>query len=272
MSMILTLLAETFIHPGIGQSTGAVDLPVMRESTTQHPVIFGSSLKGSLRERLEVTSVTQADQTFGKQEDAGHVLVGDARLLLLPVRSQTGTYQWITCPLILERLKRDAERAGQELAFAVPKVDKGSVLHHSSAGQPLVLEELQFTVSGAVDGAVLAALQGFIPHETTAARLGTQLAVLNNEDFAWFAQYGLSIQAHNQLDDKTKQSNNLWFEENLPPDTVMYAVLGERRAGALEQIRAMFALNSFLRVGGDETTGKGWMRVGMKTAIAEVTV
>lgn len=283
MSMILTMLAETFIHAGIGQSIGAVDLPVMRESTTHHPVIYGSSLKGSLRERLETrerlapNDAKNAEKTFGKQDDAGHVLVGDARLLLLPVRSQTGTYQWVTCPLILERLQRDLERAGQQANFTVPTVDKGNVLRASKdklvleelyiSTCKLVLEELQFSLAGQIHSDLVTALQAFIPHESAKVRLGSQLAILNDGDFAWFAQYGLSVQAHNQLDDQTKQSNNLWFEENLPPDTVMYAVLGERQKDTLKHIAAMFKEDKFLRVGGDETTGKGWMRVGIIPAV-----
>ncbi len=50
-SMILGMLAETYIHPGSGQTTGFVDLPVAREATTDYPVIVGSSMKGALNDQ-----------------------------------------------------------------------------------------------------------------------------------------------------------------------------------------------------------------------------
>ena len=45
-TLLYGLLAETSIHPGAGQSSGFVDLPVAREAATDYPVIVGSSLKG----------------------------------------------------------------------------------------------------------------------------------------------------------------------------------------------------------------------------------
>ncbi len=47
-TLLYGMLAETSIHPGAGQSSGFVDLPVAREAATDYPVIVGSSLKGAL--------------------------------------------------------------------------------------------------------------------------------------------------------------------------------------------------------------------------------
>jgi CRISPR-associated protein Cmr4 len=35
-TQILGMLAETFIHPGTGQSVGAIDVPVAREAATSY--------------------------------------------------------------------------------------------------------------------------------------------------------------------------------------------------------------------------------------------
>ena len=67
-------------------------------------------------------------------------------------------------------------------------------------------------------------MQPCLLHHETRERLPAQIAVLANDDFAWFARYGLAIQARNVLDDGTKQSRNLWYEETLPPDAVLYAI------------------------------------------------
>jgi CRISPR-associated protein Cmr4 len=267
--MILTMIAETYLHPGIGQSTGAVDLPVMRESTTKHPCIFGSSLKGSLLEAFRERKVPDYLTLFGAQTAAGTLLIGDARLLLLPVRSLTGIYKWVTCPLILERLCRDMGRGVKDTAkVTLPKVEPGKVLGVANTIK-LTLEERQFNGVGPVSQELVTLIERFIPEDSAKTRLLGQLVILNDNDFAWFAENGLPIQAHNQLAENTKQSENLWFEENLPPDTVMYSIIGERAQdqGASKsptaQVATEFQRNPYLRVGGDETTGKGWMRIGV---------
>ena len=129
-TMLLRMLAETTIHPGIGRSGGVIDLPVAREAATDYPFIAGSSLKGALRDKTETAMEKGkefADKWFGKPDTAGEVLVSDARLLLLPVRSLTGSYRWLTCPHIIERLCRDMRRAGFPFDATVPDVAKATV-------------------------------------------------------------------------------------------------------------------------------------------------
>lgn len=119
-TQMLGMLAETFIHPGQGQSVGAIDLPVAREAATDYPFIAGSSLKGAMRAVFEhKNSTEEANKLFGKQDNAGNLLVSDARLLLLPVRSLTSAYKWLTCPHLLERLQRDMARGNQTKTFKV---------------------------------------------------------------------------------------------------------------------------------------------------------
>jgi len=89
-AFIMGLLAETPLHPGSGQSAGAIDLPVSREAATGFPVVVGSCLKGALRDKVEQERGNNdplVDEVFGGQANAGKVLVTDARLLLLPIRS-----------------------------------------------------------------------------------------------------------------------------------------------------------------------------------------
>ena len=116
-SAVIGLLAETSIHPGTGRSTGVVDLPVAREAATDYPFIAGSSLKGALRDQARQHTNNNENfekEIFGAPDEAGALLVSDARLLLLPVRSLTGAYRWVTCPLLIERYQRDLKRAGVE--------------------------------------------------------------------------------------------------------------------------------------------------------------
>lgn len=74
---------------------------------------------------------------------------------------------------------------------------------------------------------------------------------------------GLAITAHNSLDKDTKSSKALWYEEALPPDTVMYTLLAERRkdSGKLAELTDEIAANAYLQLGGNETVGQGWFHV-----------
>jgi CRISPR-associated protein Cmr4 len=250
------MLAETFIHPGTGQNVGAIDLPVAREAATDYPFIAGSSLKGAMRQAYEQHDKGGADAIFGKQDNAGSMLVSDARLLLLPIRSLSSAYKWVTCPHLLERLKRDAKRSEQGLAFTVPKVENKKVLSQGSGR--LFLEERSFEIAGAPGDDLVGALEQLIPNGDVKARLKDQLAILSDDDFAWFARYGLAVQARNVLDDK-KTSKNLWYEETLPPDTLMYAVLAERNGkGVLQDVQK---IGDYLQAGGNETVGQGWFNL-----------
>ncbi len=68
----------------------------------------------------------------------------------------------------------------------------------------LFLEERQFQVAGEPSATIVEAVRPLLFHAAVAARIEAQLAILNDDDLAWFARYGLSIQARNVLDDKTK--------------------------------------------------------------------
>lgn len=264
---MLGLLAETPIHPGAGRGMGVVDLPVAREAATDYPVLVGSSLKGALRDKAENAEAenTVPDDRFGTRDRAGDLLVSDGRLLLLPVRSLTASFRWATCPHLVERYRRDLARAGLAPRPAVPDVKSGSVL--AAGGGSLFLEERQFPVAGPLPDGLVKAVAPLLLHEETGRRLPDRIAVLNDCDFAWFVRYGLSIQARNVLDDGTKKSRNLWYEETLPPDTVMHALVAGRSAEPLQALQTLFPDDDpYLQAGGNETVGQGWFAVRVRGA------
>ena len=264
---MLGLLAETPIHPGAGRGMGVVDLPVAREAVTDYPVLVGSSLKGALRDKAERSRSATAvpDDLFGTPDRAGELLVSDGRLLLLPVRSLTTSFRWATCPHLVERFRRDLARAGFPSGSApgLQHLQPGSVL--AAGGDALFLEERQFTVAGAPPDELLKAVEPLFLHEETRRRLRDRIAVLDDDDFAWFVRYGLSIQARNVLDDGTKKSTNLWYEETLPPDTVMHALVLGRGVEPLQGLETLFPEDDpYLQAGGNETVGQGWFAVRVR--------
>ena len=261
---MLGFLAETPIHPGAGRGVGVVDLPVAREASTDYPVIVGSSLKGALRDKAKTVGMDDMDARFGKQDRAGDLVVSDGRLLLLPVRSLTASFRWATCPHLIERYRRDLARAGVSPQPRVPDVGRGSVL--TTGKDNLFLEERQFRIAGESAKDLANAIEPLLLHEETRNRLASRIAVLNDNDFAWFARYGLAIQARNNLsDDGAKKSVNLWYEETLPPDTVMYALIAARGDEALGALDTLFPdADPYVQAGGNETVGHGWFGVTVR--------
>ena len=265
---MLGLLAETSIHPGAGRSMGVVDLPVAREASTHYPVLVGSSLKGALKDKATGIAPQDLSERFGSQERAGDLLVADARLLLLPVRSLTTAFRWVTCPHLVERYARDLRRAGLTPPPPTPVVTREEVLatgREEGDGGSLFLEERQFTVGGEPDDALVSSFEPLLLHADTRERLKSQIAVLHDDDFAWFVRYGLSLQARNVLNGETKQSKNLWYEETLPPDTVMHALVAARTPDALATLDTLFPNEDpYLQAGGNETVGQGWFAVQVR--------
>ena len=292
---LIGYLAEQPLHPGTGQVLGAIDQPVAREGGSHIPVIPGSSHKGSLKHA--VTGGNENDEfwpLFGGTDNEGGVLFSDIRLLLLPIRSSVGSYKWATCPYLLERLARDRTRTGRPAGFEVPVVADGKVRTAGNKGDRIYLEELTFEITEQDEKAkkqfedIRTVLAKFIPdgeiYGKVAERLRTQLLIMSDDDFSWFARYGLPIYARNQLEKDTKSSKNLWYEEHLPADTLMYGIVaprsetkekyGEKKEKGIngksyddfierlkgDQQKKIDPL-CYLQIGGDETVGRGICRV-----------
>ncbi len=189
---ILGLWAETSIHAGAGSSVDGVDLPIQREGHSGWPCIFGSSVKGALRAKAEdlwgkadsVKVVFGPDSTGDKpSEHAGALMVGDARLLLLPVRSLTGHFKWVTCPALLTRLARDAERMGiDNVTYKAPDLAENKAVQQGEDAD-LYLEEYKILAKKAELSDIiknLSALSG-IAEEV----LGKQLVIVDDSLFAY---------------------------------------------------------------------------------------
>ncbi len=280
-TLLLGLLAETSVHPGAGQSADIIDLPVAREAATGYPVVPGSSFKGALADYARDLKECDKDKqencfknkigancdfdcksVFGKQDNAGALLVSDVRLLLLPVRSLTSAYKWVTCPHLIERWKRDAARSNAPLP-ELPKLEPEDGQFIGKGEDSLFLEERQFAPAGGSIEQLAAAIAPLIKHPSTQKRLVDQMVVISDNDFAWFAKNGLGIQARNVLNPETKTSTNLWYEEYIPADALMYAVFAERKEGAIAAVEELFKKQPYLQLGGNETVGAGWFALSV---------
>ncbi|ASF48709.1 type III-B CRISPR module RAMP protein Cmr4 [Methylovulum psychrotolerans] len=299
---LLGLWAQTSIHAGAGSSIDGIDLPIQRESHNGWPCVFGSSVKGALRAKAEdlwgkndgVRYLFGPDSDSDKaSEHAGAIMVSDARLLLLPVRSLTGHFKWVTCPALLKRLQNDAKCFDVAInAFIVPSVCVSALesgLQPQAEGD-LFLEEYRLTTQkcGELNGIVnlLSGLSGI-----EEADLRAQLVLVSDAMFTYLCQYATPVAAHIAIDNTTKtvKKGALWYEETLPPETVFYlalkasavrdpsvrddkgedvkgkfenqAVKDSKAEAVLASITDVLLAKPYLQIGGNETVGMGWCKV-----------
>jgi CRISPR-associated protein Cmr4 len=131
------LITETPMLPGTGTIINSpVDLPVQRERHTDFPLIQSASIKGVLKtnamqlideNNTKVFEDGEIDIIFGPEvgeKGASCISISDARILAFPVRSLVGIFGWITCPLILNRYKRDLKLVGTETNWTIPEFEK----------------------------------------------------------------------------------------------------------------------------------------------------
>ena len=281
---LIGLWAHASIHAGAGSSVDGVDLPIQREGHSDWPCVFGSSVKGALRAKAEdtlgkdnasIAFVFGPDSSSDKaSEHAGALLVSDAKLLLLPVRSLTSHFKWVTCPALLQRLVRDAQRLGvksiQDITLSDIADDVALVAGQNTAD--LFLEEYRFKaqshdLSGLIE--VINQLTGIAVTDLT-----EQLVIVSNNQFNYLAKYATPVTPHIAIDNdkKTVKPGALWYEETLPPETVLYFALSAHRSRAkdtdikAEQIlnsitQDLFGASPYLQIGGNETVGMGWCKV-----------
>ncbi|MCC7354484.1 MAG: type III-B CRISPR module RAMP protein Cmr4 [Anaerolineae bacterium] len=235
--------------------------------------------------RRQAARETGLEAIFGPEagtnasEHAGALAVGDARLLLFPVRSLAGVFAWVTSPDALARFMRDAKMTGLDLKWesTAPQKDEAWVNGNDLVIDPkdphVVLEEFSFIARqkdlvGTI-GKWLAdhALRGTDEYHHWRQVLPAKLCILPEDAFRDFVLYATEVQTHIKLDPekKTVAQGALWTSESLPVDTLLYApfmATQSREAGtplqAEEVLQKIVDLNlDRIQLGGDETTGQG---------------
>lgn len=283
---LLTLRAMTSVHVGEGTSLSVVDLPIQREPHTGYPVVRSSSLKGTLRRFFHLRNNNgdgreKEDFFFGPDTDnaseyAGCVVFTDARILLFPVKSFKKTFLLLTCPYILRRFAEDYALSfpdkEQELRNFIdnlltvsdesPIVANDACLHQSK----LILDEF-------VMKSPCITQKGFdelvklldLPND-----LKDRIAVISDDYFRYFVKNQTEVAARIRIDSETGvvKKGALWYEESLPPESVLYSVIlatdprGKSQSDGgnpIEEIKKV--VGSVMQIGGNETIGKGIVKL-----------
>ena len=306
---MLFLYCETPVHAGTGTGLSVVDLPIQRERITGLPIIQASSLKGVLRaEVVRLKGEEIADILFGpapppggEPKHAGCVSPHDARVLLFPVRSLVGVFAWTTCPMVLERFKREMVAAGFKVDWEVPELPsddrKAFVATESEviAGAKIVLEEFAFDAVPSQETKDIAGwlVENAMPqseeYQEWSKSLPRRFVILPNDAFRDFTLMATEVITRIRLDQeaKTVAEGALWSEEHLPSETLLYAPIfvskplaerdkvpnelkendqpkAEKVLRLLEDLAKPQQDQPYLdrlQIGGDETVGRGIVKI-----------
>lgn len=284
------LHTRTPLHAGSGSDLGVVDLPIQRERHTGYPKIEGSSLKGAIREAFrhlgDSIGQPQRNALFGPDPDrddevddlfAGALGFTDARLLLFPVKSLKGVFAWATCPSVLRRWREELGHTGANTDWPVPASNQVTPRSHLVVGDDrVVLEEYTVEVEKSSEVDELARQ---IEQATGIDKMGPRLVVLSDNAFQDFAEMATEVITRTKInpDTGTVQEGQLFTEEYLPPESVLYFLglassLKNGRSGVFDfedaddhadQVLATFRehLPEALQIGANATIGKGLVSV-----------
>lgn len=261
------------LHAGTGHAPDIIDLPTARMKATGIPFVPGSSIKGVLRDARRTTDREKTEAVFGPSDDpaahAGALVVGDARLLALPVRSFRGTFAWVTSPLLLTLAKRDLE----EPSLTVPTINgrgarlaQGTICVHNDK---LYLEDLDLPATVAAETTAWA--QRLAPLAFPDDDIFTKrFAIIDDDTMAFLWETATQVDVRVRLDERTRTvaKGALWLEESLPPETLLIGLLAadrsRRRDVKMTPDEVLgFALSGeeVHQLGGKATTGRGRCRI-----------
>lgn len=269
------------LHAGTGQAADVIDLPIARMKGAGIPIVPGSSIKGVLRDWFDNVESLNRDKhrsVFGPDPDeesgdhAGALMVLDARLLALPVRSFRGTFAWVTSPLLLDLARRDLGASAPPGIARILK--RGAVASSSKAlnvykGTKVYLEDVDLEVE--TTGQQSAAVSEW---ETWLARVATptaagRLLVVDDETMAFFWETGTQVDTRVRINSETRTvaEGALWTEESLPPETLLIGLACADRSRSRhamspsEVLDTVLANEHTLQFGGKATVGRGMTRL-----------
>ncbi len=291
----LTLVhAMSPLHAGTGQSVGAIDLPIARERPTGIPLLPGSSIKGALRARssdvqrngdVQMTRDVFGPETDKSSEHSGSVQFSDAHLLLLPVRSISGTFAWVTSDYLIRRFARGAREAGIGLAKLPepPEKEKCRVLSHTltmpaGGARKVVFEDLDFIVERDQEPDLQAFADqlgktlfpdGSVDAKEWRQSLTDRICMIHDDIMSLLLDTATEINAHVRLNNETKtvERGALWYQESLPAESVLAGIAvaaevsaanGRFKREAAELLDHVASLTrSLVQLGGKSTVGQG---------------
>lgn len=281
LSFLLHALSP--LHCGTGQGVDIIDLPIARMHATGIPFVPGSSLKGVPRDAAsgdaEKLFAVYGPDTINASDNAGALVVGDARLLLLPVRSFRGAFCWVTSPLLLHLATRDFSQDRADVPSNVPTLTQrgaiiGSIPQVNLHRGKLYLEDIDLSLQEGRSTSIADAWLNFLCHllpKSERSLLKSRFAIVDDETMAFLWETATQVDARNRINEKgVVVDGALWYEESLPPETILVGQLAAettRRHGVNLPPDQVFAyafppgLSHTYQVGGKATVGRGICKI-----------
>jgi CRISPR-associated protein Cmr4 len=280
---IVYLHAISPVHTGTEASVATIDQPIAREAVTNWPYIPGSGLKGVLKDACRglgdknllraIFGPDPDDEEVTPSEQSGSLVIGDARVLCLPIRSLHGTFAWVTCPLAIARVRRDQEAANLQPIgqVAATSADTQILVAHNAAAIAhngrVYLEDLDLDAVANAEVAQVAQQIASAVFDSGqwldwfVARFG----VVSDTVFSFLSETSTEVVARVRISDETKTvvPGGLWYEEALPAETIcasVFIVLPTARVGPTDLFRVV-ETNKTVQVGGNATVGRGVVRL-----------
>ncbi|WP_308032643.1 type III-B CRISPR module RAMP protein Cmr4 [Neisseria cinerea] len=295
---IFHLHALSALHVGTGQGIGAVDLPIARSRATNLPLVPGSALKGVLRDEAkekwhvsenDIQALFGADSQADKDNiHAGAAALGDAHLLLLPIRSFAGTAAFATCPFILQRYARDVRGMLPESPKVPALKNSASVPENTVlrvSGSQIALEDLDIGSETGTEAEqwakfIAAAVypEGTADCEAWREQLVRRFVILPDSLFSFLADTATEIRMRIKINRETRivKEGALWSEENLPAESVLYGILSVDKSYRRSNAKSADQLSSLIpagetqiQIGGKHTVGRGLCRLILSDGIKE---
>ncbi len=282
-SALLYVHAMASLHTGTGQALDAIDLPIARERSTGLPIAPGSGIKGVLRDEarsrkewdLELLWGVFGPDTDNATEHAGAVTFLDARLLLFPVVCVSHLFAWVTSPYLLRRYLRDRQDAGLALTEedrAVLDLEPGPDHALVSDGRLLVAnrESRVFLDDADLLAETSEPLAGFSRRLSErllapewVSTLQERLVLVSDREVKHFTANATEVVARVKIGEQNKTVESFWYEEALPPETILYAMVlsvdSRRKSDGIKAKVHLEKLAEFdsVQLGGKASVGRG---------------
>lgn len=261
------------IHCGGEGDLGNI-LEIAREVHTNFPYVPGSSLRGSLRDAVEILDPVTAPVLFGKELDkqgqmgVHQVWFGDARLLWIPMRTMSvnnrDVFIWVSCHSLI----RDHALVSRQKTEIFPNHAVGSHRGiYSVADAQIQVELLSNEQKQAIS------LTGWPDSLKNAVKptWENNLIVLPDADFQILMEHSLWTQVRNKIQDNKEGVNPegsaeiFWTDICIPRDTIFYypwgySLLKDDPIKDKQHDLLTSVLQELFQVGGQANVGRGWVQ------------
>lgn len=275
---------ETELFPGGEREVGPVDLTVQR-NFKGIPYMRSSSIKGALRSFYELRNqMDDANLLFGSTEQAGSIMLGNAEILAFPVKADRGLFLYVTSQSQISAYVREAAKSGKDIKEELWSFESGEALSAELEGEVDLMDgrysltlkkdkNLKTLAESIVEDAIPKIDSTPAPGYSYLESKLKKLILVNDTTFRELANNGLIIVLRIALDYERKavvpERKAMFYQELIPEGTLLFAPLmktfrSEQYQKEIDSFTKLLKGGLLLNLGGDETTGKGVVRIVME--------